>query len=290
MAEKMKPVISVSRRTDVPAFYYDWLQTILRNGSVEVPNPRFMKNTYVVDLHPENVHSLVLWSKDFRCVAKEPGILDDYNLYFQYTINDYAELFEPRVPPYAETMKILGDMLRRYRPEQFNIRFDPVIISNVGERSPVPGKPGLARLRCFENICRDLRSLGMKGCKITTSYIALYRHVKRRLTEAKIDFFHLKEDSLLLFFAKMAEIANQYGFTLSCCSSPLLQRVPALKRGGCIDGLLLESLFGGRVSKAKDSGQRVDCGCTKSTDVGSYRQKCRFGCLYCYTASPARYQ
>lgn len=288
MAEKMKPVISVSRRTDIPAFYYDWLQTSLKNGSVEVPNPRFLKNTYVVDLQPENVHSLVLWSKDFRRVAKEPGLLANYNLYFQYTINNYARLFEPGVPPYAETRKILGEMLRKYRPAQFNIRFDPVIISNAGERSPVPEKPGLARLRCFENLCRDLRSLGMQGCRISTSYIALYRHVKRRLAGAQIHFYHLEEDALLLFFAKMAEIADQYGFPLACCSSPLLQQVPALQKGSCIDGPLLESLFGGRVSKAKDCGQRRDCGCTKSLDIGSYRQKCGFGCLYCYTAAIAR--
>lgn len=290
MAEKIKMVISASRRTDIPAFYYDWLQTILKNGSVEVANPRFLKNTSIVDLHPENVHSLVLWSKDFRRVAQEPGLLDNYNLYFQYTINNYTALFEPGVPPYAETMKILGVLLRRYRPEQFNIRFDPVIISNAGERYPVPEMPGLARLRCFEHLCRDLRSLGMKGCKITTSYVSLYSHVKRRLTREAIDFYHLQEDELLLFFAKMAEIADQYGFTLACCSSPLLRRVPALQQGCCIDGLLLEKLFGGRVAKAKDRGQRADCGCTKSTDVGSYRQKCGFGCLYCYTASTARYQ
>jgi hypothetical protein len=282
MGTKMKTVISASRRTDLPAFYYDWLQTVLKKGRVELVNPRFLKQTYEVDLHPESVHSVVLWSKDFRNVLKKPMYLENYHLYFQYTINNYSPVFEPRVPAYSETIRTLAELLKKYRPEQFNIRFDPVIISNLGEKYPTWEKPGQARLQCFTNLCRDLRALGMQGCRVTTSYIALYSHVKKRLAEAKIPFRHLDDHLLSPFFTRMAEIAHRYSFRLYCCSSPSLEEVHGLERGRCIDGQLLERLFGELVSKAKDNGQRVACGCTKSKDIGRYDQVCGFSCLYCY--------
>lgn len=39
--EKQKSIISASRRTDLPAFYYDWLQDVLRAGQVATPNPLY---------------------------------------------------------------------------------------------------------------------------------------------------------------------------------------------------------------------------------------------------------
>ncbi|WP_203227611.1 DUF1848 family protein [Calorimonas adulescens] len=77
----MLEIISCSRRTDIPAFYYDWLQECLKNKYVMVKNP-YNKSTYMVDLSPERVHSICLWSKSFANVLKNPGYLSLYNLFF----------------------------------------------------------------------------------------------------------------------------------------------------------------------------------------------------------------
>ena len=109
--EKMKAVISASRRTDIPAFYYDWLQEVLIKGSVELTNPIYKNKTYTVDLKPENVHSIVLWSKNFENVLKNPMNLENYNLYFQYTVNSYSKVLEPNVPEYKHTLCVLEGLL-----------------------------------------------------------------------------------------------------------------------------------------------------------------------------------
>ena len=106
---------------------------------------------------PEDIHSIVLWSKNFYNVLKNPKYLNDYNLFFQYTITHYNKNFEPYVPNYEDTLKTLDGLMKKYRPEQFNIRFDPIIISTMGEVNPTPHKPGLARLQAFEQLCKDLR-------------------------------------------------------------------------------------------------------------------------------------
>ncbi|OPJ54836.1 DUF1848 family protein [Clostridium oryzae] len=284
---KIKNVISASRRTDIPAFFYDWFQQVLNKGFVELVNPRFQDKTYTVDLTPENVHSIVLWSKNFNNVLRNPMNLENYNLYFEYTINNYSKKLEPNVPEYKDTLYILGGLLKKYKPEQFNIRFDPIIISVNGEKTPTPDKPEKARLLAFETLCRDIKMLGMENCRVTTSYLSLYGHVKKNIENSSAGVIHLNEHKQILFFEQMVEIADKYGITIYSCASPVLQQVEGIKEGHCIEGALLEQLFGGRVRKGKDTGQRKTCGCSYSRDIGVYAKgtdgmKCRHGCVYCY--------
>jgi hypothetical protein len=50
----MKRIISVSRRTDVPAFYGDWFMGRIEEGFAGVVNP-FGGQRYIVSLKPEDV-------------------------------------------------------------------------------------------------------------------------------------------------------------------------------------------------------------------------------------------
>lgn len=285
--KQVKTVISASRRTDIPAFFYEWLQDTLAKGFVEVPNPMFPSKKYTIDLRPTSVHSIVLWSKDFKNVLRNPMNLNEYNLYFQYTINNYSKFLEPNVPSYKETLYTLDGLLKKYMPEQFNIRFDPVIISTKGEISPTLNMPERARINAFEQLCMNLRSLGMGNCRVTTSYISMYGHIRDKIGKGGLDIIHFNEDEQISFFTQMAEIAQKYDISLYSCASPILEKVKGINRGHCIDGELLEKLFGGKVKKSKDRGQRETCGCTYSREIGIYSRningmKCLHGCKYCY--------
>lgn len=280
---KRGEIISASRRTDIPAFHYDWLQKVLREGRVLVPNPRFKDRVRTVDLCPDSVHSIVLWSKDFGKVLRDPGLLRDYNLYFQYTITGYSRRLEPFAPRYEEALRTLDGLLKQYRPEQFNIRFDPILVSLRGEDFPTPDDPAKARINMFRRLCRDLAGLGMKNAKITISYITLYPFVAQRLAACGIDLRPLPPAGQRLLAEEMAAVAAEFGLNnLYSCACPAIETATGLKQGGCIDGALLTALFGGRVSLARDTGQRGACRCTRSIDIGSYALRCGFSCNYCY--------
>lgn len=284
---KQTTVVSASRRTDIPAFYYQWLLDTLKKGCITLPNPRFPNKNYEVELQPDKVHSIVLWSKNFKNLQENTGYLKNYNLYFQYTINQYSKVLEPCVPEYKDTLQILEGLLKHYRPEQFNIRFDPVIISLSGENKPTPEKPEKARLLAFERLCNDLKTLGMEKCRVTTSYLTLYGHMKHIISESAYKITSLTEQRQIEIFREMAEISSKYGLKLYSCASPILEQVEGIKAGHCIDGELLMQLFGGKVKTAKDTGQRKNCGCTYSKDIGIYTKgqdgmKCYHGCKYCY--------
>jgi len=57
-----KQIISVSRRTDIPAIYSDWFRHHLELGFVTIPNP-FSRKPIFVDLSPENVAGFVFWTR-----------------------------------------------------------------------------------------------------------------------------------------------------------------------------------------------------------------------------------
>jgi hypothetical protein len=276
----MLEIISCSRRTDVPAFYYGWLQECLKNKYVMVKNP-YNQVDYGVDLAPEKVHSISLWSKSFANVIKDPAYLSNYDLYFQFTITGYGKLLEPYSITAGEAVGQMEKLAVKYSPAQINWRFDPIILGVYKGKDALHEIPESERLKTFENLSRDISSIGVKKC--TISFLQLYKKVERRMAASGILYRVPDEQEQIEIVRHMAEIADKYGITIYTCSSPIIEGVKGVKKGHCIDGAYLEELFGKKVSHAKDSGQRPGCGCTRSRDIGSYEgQRCGFGCRYCY--------
>jgi hypothetical protein len=57
-------ILSVSRRTDIPAFYGGWFINRLRQGYAYVRNPLNYAQVSSVVLSPQNVDCIVFWTKD----------------------------------------------------------------------------------------------------------------------------------------------------------------------------------------------------------------------------------
>ena len=91
----MKKIISVSRRTDIPAFYGDWFMNRLKEGFVGYINP-FGGQKYIVSLKPEDVICFVFWSKNYEPFIEKLKIIEDmdYKFYFNYTITGLPNIFE----------------------------------------------------------------------------------------------------------------------------------------------------------------------------------------------------
>lgn len=218
-------------------------------------------------------------------VLKNPKFLESYNLYFQYTITGYNSKMEPNVPTYQESLKILENLLNKYNPKQFNIRFDPIILTLNGETNLINNDPKLSRLKAFEALCKDLKILGMDDCRLTTSYISFYGDTEIKLKNAGIDYIKSTKTEQLNFFKEMSIIASKYNRDIYTCANDkfLELGIENIKKGHCIDGDLLNDLFE-KCTKAKDQGQRLECGCVKSKDIGLYTQKCAHKCAYCYSS------
>ncbi|MFC1528726.1 DUF1848 family protein [Candidatus Latescibacterota bacterium] len=161
----MKEIISASRRTDMPACYLDRLVAFVKQGFAEVTHPWSGEKTSV-DLRPENVHTLVLWSKNFSGFLRKSMFFNKYHLYFLFTINDMPHL-EPGIPALSDRLDQLRELAERFGSESVAWRYDPVIFTVDGPVSTV---------ETFERIGEYVRNAGIK--RVIFSFLDLYGKVK----------------------------------------------------------------------------------------------------------------
>jgi len=269
----MRAVISASRRTDIPAHYYDWLRQGLERGVVEVTQP-VNQRVSTVSLRDDDVHTIVLWSKNFSRVVRDLDFWRRRPLFFNFTLNDCPEL-EPNVPPLGhrlDQMRILADA---FGPERINWRFDPVVYWEEGRRNNLGGFVALAD-----------RIAELKIARCTFSFMTLYRKTIVRGRRLGIAFHDPPLEQQRDVASWLALETRQRGMVLLNCCNDGLEQIENLERGRCIDGRLLAQLAGEPCSVERDTTQRKQCGCTVSRDIGSYWMVCPHACRYCY-ANPA---
>jgi hypothetical protein len=288
-ATEMKDIISASRRTDLPRWYLDDTIAAFTAGSITLVNT-FNNKPYVVNLTHENVHSIVWWSKDYSEFLKRADFFADWNNYFQFTINGYTDknvqrLLEPGVASsLGERIGQMRQLADKFSPEQITWRFDPVVHWTEGEGDDTMDYNNLGD---FIDISNAVGEIGVKRC--VASFAEIYGKVVTRAKRAKSRFgekvtFYDIGDELKRHKAMELAVINKTMndiTTYSCANNDIVDN-EWIFPSHCVDGELLERLFGGSVSNVKDSGQREACGCVKSRDIGKYDQKCRHGCLYCY--------
>ncbi len=276
----MKQVISASRRTDLVAFFSDWLGSVLRKEEVKVQGPS--RRTYTVDLKPASIHTIVLWSKNFSSlIENRAGLKDELLKYDQvflhFTITGLGGTFiEQGVPPYVTALLQLEDLLRFVgSPDRMSVRFDPVIYWKEGGKIR-------SNLRLFEKIAPILHQLEIKDVRV--SFAQWYRKAKRRAAKHGFIYIDPPQAQKLKDALYLLQVAQGWGLNLFSCSQDFLTAIPEIRTSSCIDGILLQSLHpsGAYVSTKKDKTQRAECRCTESIDIGSYTQFCPHSCLYCY--------
>jgi len=262
-------IISASHRTDIPAFYAEWLLTRLRAGFADVLHP-YTRKWFQVSLKPENVGAIVFWSKNYAPLLSSLDEVEKTtgNLFFHFTITANREL-ELRTPDYREAVKDFIHIARRCSPDHIVWRFDPICVTDK--------LPFEAYEERFIQIAELLHGHA-RNCII--SFAQPYGKTLRNIAKYTDHSFMDPEQARKKAFAdRLAGIAKQYGIGLSaCCCDYLLSDV--VSKAACIDGRKLSLLFGTALD-ARAAASRKECGCTRSIDLGAY-DTCGHGCLYCY--------
>ena len=264
-------IVSVSRRTDIPAFYSTWLFHRMREGYALVRNPRNAKQTRFVSLKPEDVQCFVFWTKDARPMF---GGLDELEahgsaFYFMWTVTPYGPEIEPGFPGKEEIVSAFRRLSGRIGPRRTIWRYDPVIVDDA--------YPVRNHLEAFARMCASLEG-ATERCIV--SFVDMYRKLRgKRITE-------VGEEDMRILARGFSEIAQAHGMTVQSCCEAADFGAEGLLPGGCIDAALVEELSGKPVLEKKDAGQRPLCRCAPSVDIGAY-DTCPAGCAYCYATQSA---
>lgn len=266
-------IISASRRTDIPAFYTPWFMNRIREGFLLTRNPFNANQIRRVSLDPNDVDAIVFWTRNPSMLMKHLPELSSYNYYFQYTITGYPKIFETNVPRPHRAIKQFIELSDIIGAEKVIWRYDPILLSNkidINEHK-----------RLFEKIASMLQG---KTRRVVISFSDFYKKTERNLSSIEgliySDITH-QTDMLYDLSTFMSNTAKKYGMEIESCAENIELSTCGISHGKCIDEKLIDRLFGISLSGAKDSGQREDCGCIKSIDIGSYNT-CLHGCSYCY--------
>ena len=263
-------IISASRRTDIPAFYMAWMMNRLREGTVRYPNP-WTGQPHEVSLRPDDVHSIVFWSKDYAPFLEQADELDALGYLYgcHYTITGIPRELEPSVPPWQAAAHTLRRLAARIGPGRVWWRFDPILLTQeLGARY---------YLQLFAEMAQALEGQ-TERCYF--SFADFYGKVQRRLAVEGIPAIDPELSGKQAMVQEMAAIAGERGMSLhACCEDDVVSGV--VQKAHCIDADLLSELFPGRRLAAAARPTRESCGCAASRDIGMY-DSCPHRCLYCY--------
>ena len=263
-------IVSVSRRTDIPAFYPDWFFRRLEEKYVYVRNPMNPRQVSELRLDRDSVDCFVFWTENPGPMMDRLSALDEmgYPYYFQFTLTAYGTDLEPGVADKDEMIKIFRRLSRRIGPERVVWRYDPVLLG---------GDYTIQYHReWFEKMCRALCGY-TESCVI--SFLDMYSRIKKNMEYQGI--LPLSQEDIRILASILGPIAARYGIRMSTCSEEMDLEEYGIRKGECIDDRLIESITGHHLDVKKDDTQRASCGCVKSVDIGTYHT-CAHFCRYCY--------
>ena len=301
-------IVSASRSTDIPAFYAEWLVNRLEAGYCVWYNPFNRKPSYVSFA---NTRAFVFWSKNPAPLLPHLGTFDKKGLgyYFQFTVNDYVrEKFEPNVGSLEKRIETFKTLSERIGRDRVIWRFDPIIMG-----------PGLEPKIILERIQRIGNQLKGYTSKLVFSFIDVAAYRKVQANMAKTVFFtknnvlsaEATDDQIKEICKGLSSLRDQWAkegwkLTLATCAEGVSLEDYGIEHNRCIDDVLLRQLFpndnalmeylgikqyslfsnSSNNPQLKDKGQRAECRCISSKDIGMY-DTCIHFCTYCYANTSA---
>lgn len=261
-------ILSVSRRTDIPAFYSDWFFERIRQGFIYIRNPMNAHQVSKVKITPDVVDCIVFWTKNPEPMLPHLDRLSGYDYYFQYTLNNYGKDIEPKVPDVEKRIETFKKLSEKIGREKVIWRYDPILFTD----SCTPR----FHLESFKYIAERLKSYTEKA---VVSIVDVYPS-KNSSNLTRIGAKNLSPAEYEALMAEMAETAHKNGLAIATCAEDLPLEKYGIEHNSCIDKKLIERITNSTL-KVNQDGQRPNCGCVKCDDIGSY-DTCPHGCVYCY--------
>ncbi len=265
-------ILSVSRRTDIPAFYSEWFMNRLKAGYVLTRNPMNRIQLSRVPLAPDIVDCIVFWTKDANNILSRLETIDEigYRYYFQFTLTPYSRTIERNLRDKNGIEDTFIELSKRIGKERVLWRYDPIVLNDTLTVDYHKAQ--------FERMCDKLSAY---TDTVTVSFVDLYPKLKTPLIR------EIAVDEIAELSQFIGKTAKNYGLTPAACCEKTDMTGYGIEKASCIDKARIEKICGCPLEISADKNQREGCGCMESTDIGAY-STCLNSCVYCYaTDNPA---
>ena len=263
-------ILSIDFRTDIPAFYSEWLLNRFKEGFVYFRNPVAPTTIHKIILDKNHIEGIMWCSKNYLPILHALNqITDKFPSIFHYTINGYGKDIEPNVPSFDQSIYTFKELSQRYGKEKVIWRFDPIFYcKDFGE---------VQTLNRFEKICKELHNY---TDRVVVNFVSPYEKVKKHLPEMII-MTPIQKKILIL---NILGICQRYNLKLQTCGNGLqFKNLEGVEVTGCLDEHAL-NLIGIYPDKPKGNPVPLGCLCYPNTCIGEYNT-CLHKCKYCYASA-----
>ena len=266
-------MISASYKTDIPAFYGRWFDNRLNAGYCKTVNP-YNNTVHRISLLAEHVDGFVFWTKNLASFLPTLKHVAQQHIPFviQYSINSYPRFLEKSVVDADRSIKLMHAVAQEYGQKAAVWRYDPIIFCD--------GLDEAYHRHSFEKLARALAG---STDEVVISFAQIYKKTKHNMESATaehgFEWFDPEADTKLRLAEDFVQIAQAHDMQLSICSQRQFI-VPGAISAACVSDDRLSEVSG-RILHAEKRGNRPDCGCSVTRDIGEY-DTCPHGCVYCY--------
>jgi len=229
----------------------------------------------------------VWWSKNFsnwiESYENNQEIFDSFKGHvFQFTINSPSELEKNIIISLEDRFEQIKWLIDKFGIPSINYRFDPIIFYKTKGSEDIKNN-----LDKFDYIIHNIAKQGVK--EMTFSFATIYSKVRNRMNSRGFMPIDLKSEQKATILTPLIKICEDNRIQMKACCQADLLSIKGIAQAHCIDAVKIEKLIGESIPKKRDTGQRKECGCYKSKDIGGYTGifRCNHNCDYCY-ASPAK--
>ena len=265
-------IINTGMRTDIPAFYSEWLMNRIHEGFVYVRNPYYMLQVSRYDLSPEVVDCLAFCTKNPHPMLKYLDELKEkYNMFWFVTITPYGEDIEPNVPSLDKVISDFKVLSLKLGKNTVALRYDPIFFSEEWTIEK--------HIRSFEYILKELEGYTED---VTISFLDMYEKVKKNAPNIRPP----RPDEEQVIAKEFARIGEKYNMTIhGCCENPNLKDL-GIDISGCMSKEIVEKAINMKLNTPKNLSKRLNdgkqtCNCVMGNDIGAYNS-CMHLCTYCY--------
>lgn len=266
-------IIQTGMRTDIPAFYSEWLLNRIREGYVLVRNPYNPSQVTRYSLSPDVVDLIAFCTKNPAPMLPHMEELKPYGQYWFVTITPYGKDIEPNVPDkqkVMESFKLLSDILGA---DSIGWRYDPILVD--------AGHSVEWHISEFEKMAQTLAGY-TQTCVI--SFLDIYSKVKRNFPNAR----EVSNTQRIIIGKEFIRIAAKYGMTIKPCAEGDELSPYGADCSGCMTVETFEKALHCHldVPKRKSNQRNNACACLLGADIGAY-DTCGHLCKYCYANTNA---
>lgn len=262
-------ILSIDFRTDIPAFYSEWLLNRFKEGYVYFRNPAYPSTIHKIILDRDHIEGIMWCSKDYLPILHAlHHITNKFPSVFHYTITGYGKDIEPNVPDLTQSIYTFKELSERYGKEKVIWRFDPIFYNkDINEQNT---------LERFESICKELHNY---TDRVVINFVSPYEKVKRHMP----DLMCPTNDEKIHLIKELLKICNKYNFKLQTCGNGLqFKDLEGVEITGCLDEHALNLM--GIYPKQNRKEMEWGCLCYPNTCIGEYNT-CLHKCRYCYASA-----